>query len=102
MNGLCRSEKDSNLFLVSDKKQATLDDELSAMNLVPDRRGPSAWSGGHSGIHLGNAQQRIWGFFNNLKRDPYTTTVGTLSKFYDAVCKFGDAIVPTRRRSSQY
>lgn len=81
------SEKDRNLYLVSDKRQAALDDELSAMNLVPDRRGPGGgWAGGGGGhAHWSNTQQRVWGFFNNLKRDPYTTTISTLSKFYDAV-----------------
>ncbi|KAK7082408.1 hypothetical protein SK128_022336 [Halocaridina rubra] len=101
------SEKDSNLYLVSDKKQANSDDQLSAMNLVPDRRGPSGvWSGGSasmaSGVPWANTHQRVWGFFNNLKRDPYTTTVSTLSKFYDAVCKFGDAITPKRLGRERY
>ncbi|XP_068247079.1 TBC1 domain family member 15-like isoform X1 [Palaemon carinicauda] len=82
-----KSEKDSNLYLIVDKKLNTCDEKLSALNLVPDRRGPGGWGGGGgpSGIPWGNTQQRVWGFFNNWKRDPYTTTVSTLSKFYDAV-----------------
>lgn len=32
-----------------------------------------------------NTPQRVMGFFNNFKRDPYTTTLSTLSKFYDNV-----------------
>lgn len=95
----CSSEKDRNLYLVSDKRQAALDDELSAMNLVPDRRGPGGgWAGGGGGhAHWSNTQQRVWGFFNNLKRDPYTTTISTLSKFYDAVCKLETLFMPQRR-----
>ncbi|MPC35643.1 TBC1 domain family member 17 [Portunus trituberculatus] len=79
-----KSEKDCNLYLVSDKKQAAQDEELLAMNLVPSRQGPSAARGAHS---FPTTHQRVWGFFNNFKRDPYTTTAGALSKFYDAVCK---------------
>ncbi|XP_069168545.1 TBC1 domain family member 15 isoform X2 [Procambarus clarkii] len=77
-----RSEKDSDLYLVSDKRLAAMDDELSAMNLVPPRRGFGG-AAGHG--QWGNTQQRVWGFISNLKRDPYTTTVGALSKFYDVV-----------------
>lgn len=93
------SEKDRNLYLVSDKRQATQDNELSAMNLVPDRRGPGAnWAGGGAGhAHWSNTQQRVWGFINNLKRDPYTTTISTLSKFYDAVCKLETLFLPQKR-----
>ncbi|XP_063886711.1 TBC1 domain family member 15-like isoform X3 [Scylla paramamosain] len=81
-----KSEKDSNLFLVSDKKQAAQDEELLAMNLVPSRQGPGAAGGAHS---LPTTHQRVWGFFNNFKRDPYTATAGALSKFYDAVLYTG-------------
>ncbi|XP_069949536.1 TBC1 domain family member 15 isoform X2 [Cherax quadricarinatus] len=81
-----RSEKDSNLYLVSDKRQAAMDEELSAMNLVPPRRG---FPGAGGPNHWLNTQHRVWGFINNLKRDPYTTTVGALSKFYDAVLYTG-------------
>ena len=81
-----RSEKDCNLYLVHDKRQAAQDDELLAMNLVPSRRGPSGVGGAHG--HGSSTHQRVWGFFNNFKRDPYTATAGALSKFYDAVCKF--------------
>ncbi|KAG0729053.1 TBC1 domain family member 15 [Chionoecetes opilio] len=80
-----KSEKDCNLYLVSDKKQAAQDEELLAMNLVPQRRGP----GGGGAQGPSSAQQRVWGFFNNLKRDPYTATTGALSKFYDAVIYTG-------------
>lgn len=81
---ITRSEKDCNLYLVSDKKQAAQDDELLAMNLVPSRRGMGAAGGAHT---PSTTHQRVWGFFNNFKRDPYTATAGALSKFYDAVCK---------------
>lgn len=73
-----RSEKDCNLYLVSDKKQAAQDEELRAMNLVPNRQGL---------VGAQSAPQRVWGFINSFKRAPYTTTASTLSKFYDAVCK---------------
>lgn len=76
-----RSEKDSTLYLVSDKKQAAQDEALLAMNLVPSRQGRGVGGAPHS------AQQRVWGFINNFKRDPYTTTASALSKVYDAVCK---------------
>lgn len=77
-----RSEKDCNLFLVIDRKQAAQDKELLDMDLVPHRRGPVGAEGApHS------AQQRVLGFFYNFKRDPYTTAASALSKFYDAVCK---------------
>ncbi|XP_071514624.1 TBC1 domain family member 15 isoform X2 [Panulirus ornatus] len=85
-----KSEKDNNLYLVSDKRQAAMDDELSAMNLVPARRGiGGGWGGGTGHVPWANTQQRVWGFFNILKRDPYTTTVNALSKFYDAVLYTG-------------
>lgn len=75
-----------------------MDNELSAMNLVPSRRGVGGGWGERTGhVPWGNTQQRVWGFFNNLKRDPYTTTVGALSKFYDAVCKFGNLLVPPKQ-----
>lgn len=77
-----RSEKDCNLYLVSDKKQAAQDEELLAMNLVPPRRGPVGAGGTAHSTH-----QRVRGFINNFKRDPYTATTSALSKFYDAVCK---------------
>lgn len=101
-----RSEKDSALYLVVDKKQASNDDQLSALNLVPKRKGPASsvgstlWppsgedeSAGVKGGGIGkgdvlphqSTHHRVWGFFNNMKRDPYTTTLTTLSKFYDVV-----------------
>ncbi|XP_050688883.1 TBC1 domain family member 15-like isoform X2 [Eriocheir sinensis] len=79
-----KSEKDCNLYLVSDKKQAAQDEELLSMNLVPNRRGPI----GPGGLPQ-SAPQRVWGFLNNFKRDPYTTTATTLSKFYDVVLYAG-------------
>lgn len=95
---LCRSEKDGNLYLVSDKRQATQDQQLAAMNLVPSRWGGpgdvDAWSGGGLSGQWMTTHQRVLGFFNNLKRDPYTTAAGALSKFYDAVCKFGNNLRP--------
>ncbi|CAL4077272.1 unnamed protein product, partial [Meganyctiphanes norvegica] len=81
-----RSEKDSALYLVMDKKQANIDDQLSALNLVPSRRGPSGGGGRGAILPHQSTHQRVWGFFNNMKRDPYSTTLTTLSKFYDVVC----------------
>lgn len=82
---LTRSEKDSNLHLISDKKLADQDEKLLSMNLVPQRRGPGRAGGAHG--FANSTHQRVWGFINNFKRDPYTATAGALSKFYDAVCK---------------
>lgn len=82
-----KSEKDCNLYLVSDKKQAAQDEELLAMNLVPNRRGPGRAVGAHG--HTSSTPQRVWGFIKNFNRDPYTTTASALSKFYDAVLYSG-------------
>ncbi|KAK3886824.1 hypothetical protein Pcinc_009049 [Petrolisthes cinctipes] len=84
-----KSEKDGDLYLVSDKRQAAQDQELAAMNLVPSRWGMAGdgggWSGGGPSGQWTSTHQRVMGFINNLKRDPYTTAAGALSKFYDAV-----------------
>ncbi|XP_076054013.1 TBC1 domain family member 15/17 isoform X2 [Oratosquilla oratoria] len=74
-----KSVKDSNLFLVSEKNKASMDEKLSSLNLVPRSRHPGGVS----------TQQRVWGFINNMKKDPYTTALSTLSKVYDTVLYAG-------------
>ncbi|XP_018007297.1 TBC1 domain family member 15 isoform X2 [Hyalella azteca] len=111
-----RSEKDSTLFLLRDKKTARIDDQLSALGLVShasrgsrvrklhgssssdskSRGSPQHTSSSQVELHSAvvpwttAAPQRVMGFISNFRRDPYTTTLTTLSKFYDIVLSEDD------------
>ena len=56
------------------------------MNLVPDRH----WHKHHGALDwTSHAPQKIWGFFNNMRKDPYTTTLSTLSKVNEVLLYSG-------------
>ncbi|RXG56612.1 TBC1 domain family member 15 [Armadillidium vulgare] len=97
---LREQERDPSLLLLQDKFQADIDDKLSALDLVPNRspnngrkrfaRRYGDRSHHHHNHHWASeAPKKVWGFFHNMKRDPYTTTLSTLSKVYDVVL-YGD------------